>query len=108
MARTKTNTRNDTKTLKTSCRNRHLDKPYFYVFNPLLTFYFKTFISTKAVIGALRRLYSKQIRILRYSTSISTRIEIEQNKKNTLGAIPDVYIRIGIQKQLPDNMAFSI
>ena len=26
MARTKTNTSNDTKTLTTSCRNRHLDK----------------------------------------------------------------------------------
>jgi len=32
MARTKTNTRNDTKTLTTSWRNRHLDKLYFCVF----------------------------------------------------------------------------
>ena len=32
MARTKTNTRNDTKTLTTSWRNRHLDKLYFLCF----------------------------------------------------------------------------
>jgi len=32
MARTKTNTRNDTKTLTTSLRIRHLDKLYFCVF----------------------------------------------------------------------------
>ena len=36
MARTKTNTRNDTKTLTTSWRNRHLDKLYFCVFRIFL------------------------------------------------------------------------
>ena len=36
MARTKTNTRNDTKTLTTSRRNIHLDKLYFCVFRIFL------------------------------------------------------------------------
>jgi len=36
MARTKTNTRNDTKTLTTSWRNRHLEKLYFCVFRKSL------------------------------------------------------------------------
>jgi len=39
MARTKTNTRNDTKTLTTSWRNRHLDKLYFCVFLIFLFFF---------------------------------------------------------------------
>jgi len=39
MARTKTNTRKDTKTLTTSWRNRHLDKLYFCVFR-IFIFYF--------------------------------------------------------------------
>ena len=40
MARTKTNTRNDTKTLTTSWRNRHWDKLYVCVFFGFLFFYF--------------------------------------------------------------------
>jgi len=39
MARTKTNTQNDTKTRTTSWRNKHLEKLYFCVFR-IFIFYF--------------------------------------------------------------------
>jgi len=40
MARTKSNTQNDTKTRTTSCRNRHLEKLYFCVFRIFIFFIF--------------------------------------------------------------------
>jgi len=40
MARTKTNTRDDTKTLTTSWRNRHLENIYFLYFSDFYIFIF--------------------------------------------------------------------
>jgi len=45
MARTKTNSRNDTNTLTTSWGNRHLDKLYFCVFRIFIFFFIDYFLN---------------------------------------------------------------
>jgi len=55
MARTKTNTKNDTKTRTTSWRNRHLEKLYFCVFRIFLIHNFLNELSKKCWVTALVR-----------------------------------------------------